>query len=73
MEIILALVVVGILAWLGVFRPLETAAVAIDEEVAVLAAERKVENIDRINALQIDEKSAQSAKEKIKHLNSIRL
>lgn len=73
MEILAILVLVAIGIWYGIFRPVETAFVALDEEVAVLAAERKAINVSRINKIELSDDDAKKASETLARLSKIKL
>lgn len=66
--LILAIVVM----YFGLLRPVETAAEMLTDEVAVLHAERKTQNIERLNNLNVDEGKVTRAKTNINSLKSIK-
>lgn len=71
LAILVVVVVVGI--WYGLFRPVETAFVALDEEVSRLAAERKSINVKRINKIELTNDEAKQAEETLARLRKIKL
>ena len=73
MELIIIAVVILVAVWYGLFKPVETVAHAIDDEVQVLAAERKAENIGRLAELTVTDESVKSAQDNLAKLNSIKL
>ena len=73
MELIVLAVIILVAVWYGLFKPVETVAHAIDDEVQVLAAERKAENISRLSELKVSEEQVKSAQENLARLSSIKL
>lgn len=71
--IILGLLIVAVAVWYGLFKPVETLAHAADDEVQVLYAERKAENINRLTALDVKDEDVKRAKDNLAKLNSIKL
>jgi hypothetical protein len=67
------LLIVIVVMYFGLLRPVETAAEMANDEVAVLHAERKAQNISRLNAIEIDEDKVATAKATINSLRSIKL
>ena len=66
------LLLVAVVMYFGLLRPVETAAEMLTDEVAVLHAERKTQNVERLNALNIDTAKVDKAKENLNNLRSIK-
>jgi preprotein translocase subunit YajC len=66
------LVLVIVVMYFGLLRPVETAAEMANDEVSVLHAERKAQNIGRLNAIEIDTDKVATAKANIDALRSIK-
>lgn len=73
MEWIIGLLLIGIALWFGLFKPVETVAHAIDDEVSVFAAERKATNVDRLSEIDISEEKVKTAQSNLAKLNAIKL
>jgi len=65
-------VLVLVVMYFGLLRPVETAAEMANDEVSVLHAERKAQNIDRLNAIEVDATKVATAKATIDNLRSIK-
>jgi hypothetical protein len=66
------LILVAVVMYFGLLRPVETAAEMLTDEVAVLHAERKTQNVERLNALTVDAEKVEVAKTNLNHLKSIK-
>lgn len=66
------LLLVIVVMYFGLLRPVETAAEMANDEVSVLHAERKAQNIERLNAIEIDGDKVASAKSNLEALRSIK-
>ena len=66
------LLLVAVVMYFGLLRPVETAAEMLTDEVAVLHAERKTQNVERLNSLSVDATKVDKAKENLNHLRSIK-
>lgn len=66
------LVLVVVVMYFGLLRPLETGAEMLNDEVAVLHAERKAQNIGRLNAIEVNDEKVTAAKTTINSLKSIK-
>jgi hypothetical protein len=73
MELIIIAVVILVAVWYGLFKPVETVAHAIDDEVQVLAAERKAENIGRLSEIKVTDEQVKAAQSNLSRLSSIKL
>jgi len=73
MEIIGLVILVLVGVWYGFFRPVETAFKAIDDEVQVLAAERKADHVKTLKGISVTKEDVASAKANLNMLRSIEL
>ena len=73
MELIIIAAIILVAVWYGLLKPVETIAHAIDDEVQVLAAERKAENIERLSELTVSDESVKTAQANLAKLSSIKL
>lgn len=59
--------------WYGMLKPVETLAHMADDEIQVLAAERKAENVTTLSKLEVSDKDVKAAQANLTRLNSIKL
>ena len=67
------LVIVAVVLWFGLLRPVETAAKMLDDEAQVYAAQRKATHVATLSELEVTEESVTKAQDNLKRLNSIKL
>ena len=67
------LVIVAVVVWFGLLRPVETAAKMLDDEAQVYAAQRKASHVATLAELSISDESVKSAQDNLKRLSSIKL
>jgi len=73
MELLVLAVIIAVAVWYGFFRPVETIARAIDDEVQVLAAERKADHVKTLKDINVSEEDVASAQANLGMLRSIKL
>lgn len=73
MELLAIVVLVVVAVWYGFFRPVETIAHAIDDEVQVLAAQRKADHVESLKNISVAVKDVEVAKANLDLLRSIKL
>lgn len=67
------LVIVAVVVWFGLLRPVETAAKMLDDEAQVYAAHRKAKHVATLAELSLSDESVTAAQTNLKRLNSIKL
>ena len=67
------LVIAAVVVWFGLLRPVETAAMMLDDEAQVYAAQRKATHIATLAELSLSDDSVTAAHDNLKRLNSIKL
>lgn len=67
------LVIVAVVVWFGLLRPVETAAKMLDDEAQVYAAQRKATHVATLAELSLSDESVTAAQTNLKRLNSIKL
>lgn len=67
------LVIVAVVVWFGLLRPVETAAKMLDDEAQVYAAQRKAKHVATLAELSLSDESVTAAQTNLKRLNSIKL
>jgi hypothetical protein len=70
---VLAVIVIAVMVWYGMLKPVETLAHMADDEIQVLAAERKAENVDRLAKITLTEENVAKASANLDKLRSIKL
>lgn len=66
------LLIVGLIIYFGLLRPVETLAAAADSRVSAYASKWKLEDIDTVSSLEIDAAKVESAKSKAAMLASVK-
>lgn len=73
MELVVLAVIIVVAVWYGMFKPVETIAHAIDDEVSVLAAERKADHVATLKGISLTKEDVASAQANLEMLRSIKL
>jgi hypothetical protein len=73
MELVVLAVIVAVAVWYGMFKPVETIAHAIDDEVQVLAAGRKADHVATLKSISVSAEDVASAQANLEMLRSIKL
>ena len=73
MELVVIAVIIAVAVWYGFFKPVETIAHAIDDEVSVLAAERKADHVATLKSISVSKEDVEAAQANLEMLRSIKL